>query len=551
MKFPARTVLVVLLVLFGLLCFYRLGSWGVLETSEARYAEMGREMYLSGDYLHPTFTGLRHYHKPPFTYAITALAYRLFGVSAWSARIFLQLALLVQLWQVYRIGRLLLRRERTALWATAVYASFPVLLMAANNLTTDLYLTTFLLAGVWAFLRSERGGGRLSWLLLTYGFWGLAALTKGAGVVVLPAILLPAWYLLYPPVSWWRTFGRHAAGAVLFLLIGLSWYAALIYEDRSLFDYFLIEQTVHRYTSDQWMRAKPAWFYLATVGGTTLPWTLALIGFGKRWGDLKEERKPLIWFAAWVIGTILFYSFAQSKLILYVLPAYAGIALLAGLWLEHASERAVSRWWLASRLLFTLLLTVLLAAPWVHPELEGSIPYTLWLILALPLVWWLPGTLTRTAGNGAERLLVTCLLFTVSLLPIGREFLALNELLANSPAPLADRLRAAGLADHEVYMVNRELPGLAFHLQTPMVRLYEGDMPRDTSRQVDERWRARWNDVSRPAVLDSLARRWSTTATVVVTADPPSEELAPWLAALGFTDRVGRYYVFYNFPPKY
>ena len=63
--------------------------WGVVETSEARYAEISREMLLSGDWLHPTLLKIHHYHKPPITYWITAVAYSVFGISAFAARFFL------------------------------------------------------------------------------------------------------------------------------------------------------------------------------------------------------------------------------------------------------------------------------------------------------------------------------------------------------------------------------------------------------------------------------------------------------------------------------
>ncbi len=547
MTFTARRVIQALLVLFSLLLFYRLGSWGVLETSEARYAEMSREMYLSGDYLHPTFTGLRHYHKPPLTYAVTALAYRLFGVSPWSARFFLQVALLAQFWLVYRIGGLLLDR-RTALWAVAIYASFPAVLLGAHNLTTDLYLTTFLLAGVWAFLRSQKDQHPLPWLVLTYACWGLAALTKGAGVVILPAVLLPTYYLLYPPDSWWKVIGRHAVGVLVFLLVGLSWYAALIFEDPSLLHYFVVEQTLHRYTSDQWMRAKPAYFYLVTVLATTFPWGVALIVYGRRWLAMRAGRKTMIWLAAWVIGPILFYSFAQSKLMLYVLPAYAGIALLAAVWLqqEQTSERQMQRWVRMMQIWTTLLLAALFVAPWLTAQVAGGVRYYAYLSIALPLIWWLPRHTVTTSANGAERLLTVSLLFATCLIPIGREFLSNNELLVNSPHPLVRYLRERGLGDREVYVVNRELPGLAFGLETDMRRLYEGDTPRDTSHQVDLQWHERWYDVSAPATVDLLSRRWERTPIVVVAPSPPSDSLRGWLEGLGRQDRLGRYYIYYN-----
>ena len=42
-----------------------LGSYGLAESSEARYAEISREMFLSGDYLNPQLLGIFHFHKPP------------------------------------------------------------------------------------------------------------------------------------------------------------------------------------------------------------------------------------------------------------------------------------------------------------------------------------------------------------------------------------------------------------------------------------------------------------------------------------------------------
>ncbi|NND32090.1 MAG: polymyxin resistance protein ArnT, partial [Saprospiraceae bacterium] len=75
--------------------FYRLGSWGVIDSSEGRYAEISRKMVESGDYIHPTYLGIEHYHKPPMTYWITAVSYSIFGPTPFAARFFLQIAFLI------------------------------------------------------------------------------------------------------------------------------------------------------------------------------------------------------------------------------------------------------------------------------------------------------------------------------------------------------------------------------------------------------------------------------------------------------------------------
>ena len=536
-------MLVVLLVVYAALLFYGLGSWGVLETSEARYAEMAREMYVSGDYLHPTFSGLRHYHKPPLTYYLTAAAYALFGVSAWSARVFLQVALLVQLLMMYGIAGTLFRREHLALRATAIYAALPAVLIASRNLTTDLYLTTFLLAGVWAFLRAERRG-RPALLLLMYGCWGLAALTKGAGMVILPAVLLPAWYLLHPPERWRPLLVWHLAGAVLGCAIGLSWYAELIAGEPELFHYFVVEQTIKRYTTDQWMRTQPVWFYLATISATAFPWCWALLTGRRSWRVGPPDQTILLWLAAWFILPVLFYSFAQSKLLLYVLPVYPATALLAAYWLGQAPLPLVRRWTLATQIGFTVLLAALVGAGLTVPEISLGAGFFVVAALTGLSVWWLPALLPGEADGLRDQLTVVTLLFSMGLLPLAAHFTSRNELLVNSPDPVVQYVRERRLLPREVYMLNRELPALAFGLQQPVLRLYDGNMPRDTSFEVDTAWHRAWYDVSRPEIRRQLTQRWSRHPALVVSKGRPGPEVEAWLEALGTPDTLGRYLLY-------
>jgi len=67
---------------------FMLGSWGLTDSSEARYAEIGKEMFINKDYINPTLLGIKHLHKPPVTYYLTALGYQIFGVHEFAARFF-------------------------------------------------------------------------------------------------------------------------------------------------------------------------------------------------------------------------------------------------------------------------------------------------------------------------------------------------------------------------------------------------------------------------------------------------------------------------------
>ncbi|MDP5043447.1 MAG: glycosyltransferase family 39 protein, partial [Leeuwenhoekiella sp.] len=213
-----KSFYLVLLFLFVVLNIGQ-GSWGLTESSEARYAEIGREMALSNDFLNPSLLGIGHYHKPPVTYAITALGYKIFGYTEYGARFFLSLALIFQLFLIYKIALIWFKDEKTAIASSLIYFSFPIVLIATRNLTTDAYLTTFIIFSVYLWLQFKITN-RPGYLYLFYTILGLAFLTKGP-VSFLPVALF---ILCYKIVNGEKPkFSIHTLpGLILLLLVSGS-----------------------------------------------------------------------------------------------------------------------------------------------------------------------------------------------------------------------------------------------------------------------------------------------------------------------------------------
>src|SRR5690349_8817732 len=67
--------------------FFHLGSYGLWEPDEARYAEIAREMLATGNFVVPHLNYVAYIEKPPLLYWTTALAFYLFGINQFAARI--------------------------------------------------------------------------------------------------------------------------------------------------------------------------------------------------------------------------------------------------------------------------------------------------------------------------------------------------------------------------------------------------------------------------------------------------------------------------------
>src|SRR3989442_14577516 len=76
-----HTQLLALFAAFSLAWFCNLGYRHLIKPDEGRYAEIPREMVVSGDWITPRLNGYKYFEKPALQYWITAAAFTAFGRS--------------------------------------------------------------------------------------------------------------------------------------------------------------------------------------------------------------------------------------------------------------------------------------------------------------------------------------------------------------------------------------------------------------------------------------------------------------------------------------
>lgn len=348
-----------LLVLVTLFTF--LGTGGLNEPDEGRYAEMAREMAAGESWLVPHLNGIPQFQKPPMIHWATATSLKIFGVNEWAARLPSALAALGALLLTWGIGRMLFGRPEAAM-AVLVLVSCLQFFVMARLLTPDMVMTFWITAAMYCLVKRVRGGGGAQWGWLFFVCMGLGFLTKGPMSLVVPASGALAWQLAERRGS---TAFRlpWAGGMVLALALGLSWHVTLSLQNPALFSYFAGDELVDRFASTQHGRSRPWWFFLMVLPAGAFPWTFLL-------GALVIERamawrkglkpSPAAWLLlGWVIPPLILLSFSGSKLPTYILPLFPALALAMG---RGISLNLKSRLWLAAWVLTVFGVIALVAA---------------------------------------------------------------------------------------------------------------------------------------------------------------------------------------------
>lgn len=368
-----------------------LGAYPLLDTTEARYGEIGRKMAELGDWITPWFDwNVPFWGKPPLAFWLSAGSMRLLGATEFAARLPSFLLGLAILGVVFG----LMRRQRgfdAALMACMVLASTALFFVCSGAVLTDTALTFAVTLAMVAFWCGTRSPGRVG-MAWRYGFFaalGLGLLAKGP--VALPLVGIPL--LLFGLVTRrWRAHWRSLpwiGGTLLMLAIALPWYAIAEMKTPGFLSYFLVGENFRRFTDSGWkgdlygdVHAHALGYVWLLLLAAALPWTPWLLWRAARsWRDWILWRKflgPLqeatgdqewrLYLLLWTLAPGLLFTFAGSVLETYLLPGMPALSLLvADLWLDQpagGSTRGAASPWLFAAATFPALFVA--ALPYVN-----------------------------------------------------------------------------------------------------------------------------------------------------------------------------------------
>lgn len=316
--FAARGVFALAAVIF----FFHLGSYGLWEPDEARYAEIAREMLALGDWIVPHLNYVAYVEKPPLLYWMSAASLWALGPNEFAARLVPALCALAGVGMTFFFVHRTFDRRR-ALLAAAVLTTAPLYAIMGQVLTTDMLLSALVTAAAFAMFMHWREGG--VWCWLGYLAIALATLAKGPVGVVLPILSLGVFL-------WWEGDLRRAirrfhaiAGLAMVVAICAPWFVAISLREPGFVDFYFVGEHLRRALQPSYSHGEPIYFYLPALLGGLLPWSLMVPFLTWRGMEPNPARRFCVIAAAVIVVA---FSLASAKLIPYILPAFPMLAIL-------------------------------------------------------------------------------------------------------------------------------------------------------------------------------------------------------------------------------
>ncbi|WP_320667227.1 glycosyltransferase family 39 protein [Prochlorococcus sp. MIT 1307] len=551
-----------LILFLGLvLCFWQLGSTGLVDETPPKFAAAGRAMSITGDWLTPRANGIPRFDKPPLLYWLMGMVYSSPGqelwdpLGSWAARFPSALSsVLVMLFLGDTVMRWPQKAEtfprRTGVIAALAFSLSPLVLIWSRIAVSDALLCcTF---GVSMLLQWRRyvNPTRFSWVYAWIAL-ALAVLTKGPVAIVLMGmtLVLFAWTQEDFALLWNRL--RPIPGLLITACISLPWYLMeLLKEGQPFWDSFFGYHNFQRFTSVVNSHQQPWWFFGLIFIIASLPFTpLLILGMGKAFkiigqkvksAEKQPENSLLVFAACWLLCILVFFTCAGTKLPSYWLPATPAAAILIAFSESYTRKHKrrqvfLFAWWVSIILVLLIAFFMWSSIFWDQfgltqyindPEIPGfaeslissgiliraATCFSLSACLGIVLIF-------RPRPGGLLALQAPLAVFhLVVLLPL---FGLVDELRQLPLRQVSNLLLASQKPDESILMVGVSKPSI--HFYTKQVILYEGNTARNLVNLTD-----RLGIEKRLGWSGKLIDRTKRNNTALVVIDNKTSQLPHW-----------------------
>ncbi len=343
-RLKTHSVFLILLACAAALFLSDIWKYKEFVRAESYFAMGARLMVEQNEWLAPHAPDEFQLNKPPLTYWLIGICYKLFGASYGAARLPSALSALLTLIIVYLLGSWL-DGKCAGLVSAAMLATSYIFLSFARMAMSDMLLTFCVACSLACFTIALCEETRFSRRLAVIGYFPLALgiLTKGPVALVLVSLPLAIELVITRRRGDLKRL-RLPIGLLLLILIAAP-YFLLLYSRAGIGPllFFFVGENFQRFTGAIYQfGARPFWYEFVAFFGDFAPWSLLLplaiwFDWRKQERDEKERRATRILYL-WLACTVLLFSLSSFKRDYYLLPAMPAAALIIGRMLANADK---------------------------------------------------------------------------------------------------------------------------------------------------------------------------------------------------------------------
>jgi 4-amino-4-deoxy-L-arabinose transferase-like glycosyltransferase len=324
------TVYVIILALFsGVLFFSYLGGWDLWNPDEPRYAQVAREMLQGEGWIIPHLNSAVYYDKPPFLYWLIAGAAKLLGgMNETAARLPSAFFGLCTIILVFFLGKKLFD-EKAGFFAALVLATCGEFFWLARRADLDITLTFFTTLAIFLFyIGFQQKGWRYLYYLLAYSAMAVGFFTKLYPALIVPFFAISGYFLWQRRLKFFFDPAHLPGLALLATVLGGWFYLAYLAGGVDYLRGLLFQKTASTFFVTHGHQ-EPFFYYLWNFPANFLPWTL-FVPSAVIYGLKVKEKREIFFLFLWFALVFVFFSLAQAKRELYILPIYPAAALVVG-----------------------------------------------------------------------------------------------------------------------------------------------------------------------------------------------------------------------------
>jgi len=319
------------------------------------YAAIAQHIALSHDWASLVLDGHDWLDKPHFPFWMTALFFRIGGVSALTYILPGFIFHLIGAYYTYRLARMLYNKQ-TAVLAVLIYVSIFNLMDSSIEIKAEAYLRAQILAACYYWLRYDTQY-RIKYLLLGALFTGMAIMTKG--IFTLFTISSGLVCLCLYQKQWSKLFSiKWLAALILSLLFASPELVALHFQfnqhtgggeleqQTSAFKFFFWDSQFGRFFNTgpiQNHNGHPLYYVLVFLWGF-LPWTILLLAaiytyFKEIDKTISSERVAFVFLSSMFLCTFLMFSATKFQMGYYIDIILPFTAILCANYLNKSTIR--------------------------------------------------------------------------------------------------------------------------------------------------------------------------------------------------------------------